>query len=123
MKFRVNPCDLEDRSIRDSVYWEKPSRNRRTQASGKLSSMIELPEQKKRAEVIIMTLAKLFVVLELSPAACPLCRKSLTHDPECPILLAWSLLDEEQQRDARRTIRTLALSLGCDDSFADPLIH
>jgi hypothetical protein len=85
--------------------------------------MIELPEQKKRAEVIIMTLAKLYVVLELSPAACPLCRKTLTHDPECPILLAWSLLDEEQQRDTRRTIRTLALSLGCDDSFADPLIH
>ncbi|HLE64088.1 MAG TPA: hypothetical protein VI750_13145 [Pyrinomonadaceae bacterium] len=90
---------------------------------GNLSSMIELPEQKKRAEVIIMTLAKLYVVLELSPAACPICRKTLTHDPECPTLLAWSLLDDEQQQHARRTIRTLALSLGCDDSLADSLIH
>jgi hypothetical protein len=85
--------------------------------------MFESAEQMKRAEVIIVTLAKLYVVLELSPAACPVCRKTFTHDDECPIFLAWFLLNEEQQQDARRTIRTLALSLGCDDSQGDPAIH
>jgi hypothetical protein len=85
--------------------------------------MFDSHEQRKRAEVIIMTLAKLYVVLELSPAACPLCSQTLTHDAECPIFLAWSLLDDEQQQDARRTIRTLAFSIGYDDSFADPLTH
>lgn len=82
--------------------------------------MLHSEDQIARAELIITLLAKLYVVLELSPDACPVCRNTLNHDSECPIELAWSLLDEEQQHDARNTIRTLALSLGCDDSFADP---
>lgn len=85
--------------------------------------MLESHEQRNRAEVIIKTLAKLYVLLELSPAACPLCRKHLTHDAECPVFLAWSLLGADQQNDARRTIRTLALSIGCDDTFSDPVVH
>jgi hypothetical protein len=85
--------------------------------------MFESEEQKARAEVIIMLLAKLYVVLELSPHACPVCRQTLTHDDECPILLAWSLLDAEQQHSAHNAIRALALSIGCDDSFADPVTH
>ena len=70
-----------------------------------------------------MLLAKLFVVLELSPDTCPLCHKMLTHDTECPITLAWSMLSSEQQNAARTAIRALALSMGCDDSFADPVVH
>lgn len=85
--------------------------------------MFESEEQKQRAEVIIMLLAKLFVVLELSPDTCPLCRKTLAHDAECPISLAWSMLSPEQQNQARSAIRALALSMGCDDSFADPVVH
>jgi hypothetical protein len=85
--------------------------------------MFESEEQQKRIELIITLLAKLYVVLELSPDACPVCRKSLTHDAECPILLAWSLLDEKQQYDARTAIRALALSMGCDESIADPVTH
>ncbi len=41
--------------------------------------------RRQRAEVIIMLLAKLYVVLELSPDTCPLCHKALSHDTECPI--------------------------------------
>ena len=85
--------------------------------------MFETDEQRKRAEVIIMLLAKLFVVLELSPDICPLCHKPLVHDAECPIALAWSMQSPEQQEDARTAIRALALSMGCDDSFADPVVH
>ena len=85
--------------------------------------MLDSEEQREQAKVIIMTLAKLYIVLELSPDACPLCRKTLTHDTECPIQLAWSLLDAEEQNKARTAIRALALSIGVDDSFADPVAH
>ena len=85
--------------------------------------MFESEEQKKRAELIITLLAKLYVVLELSVDNCPVCHKSLTHDTECPISLAWSLLTENEQRDARSAIRALALSIGTDDSLADPMVH
>ena len=80
-------------------------------------------EQQQRIELIITLLAKLYVVLDLSPDACPLCGKTLTHDGECPILLAWSLLDEDQQQEARAAVRAVALIIGCDDSFADPATH
>ena len=85
--------------------------------------MFESDEQKKRAELIIMLLAKLYVVLELSVDNCPVCHKALNHDSECPIYLAWSLLTEDQQRDARTAIRALALSIGKDDSLGDPMVH
>lgn len=85
--------------------------------------MFESEEQKKRVELIITLLAKLYVVLELSVDGCPVCHKSLTHDAECPISLAWSLLTEDQQRDARSAIRALALSIGTDESLADPMVH
>jgi hypothetical protein len=85
--------------------------------------MFESEEQKKRAELIIMLLAKLYVVLELSVDNCPVCHKALAHDSECPLALAWSLLSEEQQHDARAAIRALALSIGSDESLADPMVH
>jgi hypothetical protein len=85
--------------------------------------MLDSAEQINRAEFIIILLAKLYVVLELSPEACPVCRTTLKHERECPIELAWSLLDDQQQREARHAIRALALSLGCDDSIADPVTH
>ena len=85
--------------------------------------MFETAEQRQRLELIITLLAKLYVVLELSPDECPLCRKSLTHDAECPILLAWAMLDDKEQCEARNAIRALALSIGCDESIADPITH
>jgi len=86
--------------------------------------MWETDEQKKRAELIITLLAKLYVVLELSVDNCPVCHKALSHDSECPIVLAWSLLTEEQQHDARTAIRALALTLGNEEeSLADPMVH
>jgi hypothetical protein len=85
--------------------------------------MFESDEQQKRAELIITLLAKLYVVLELSGDDCPICRKSLDHDTECPLSLAWSLLSEEQQHVARSAIRALALTIGSDESIADPMVH
>ena len=87
--------------------------------------MFESDEQKKRAELIITLLAKLYVVLELSVDNCPVCHKALNHDSECPISLAWSMLSEEQQREARTAIRALALSIGSEESetLSDPMVH
>lgn len=85
--------------------------------------MLETDEQKKRAELIITLLAKLYVVLELSVDACPVCHRAIAHDSECPIFLAWSLLSEKQQHDARTAIRAIAFSLGNDESFTDPVVH
>ena len=85
--------------------------------------MFETEEQKQRAERMVMLLAKLYVLLELSLDTCAVCHKALTHDHECPISLAWSLLTPEQQHDARAAIRALALSIGNDDSTADTLVH
>lgn len=85
--------------------------------------MFESDEQKKRAELIITLLAKLYVVLELSGDECPVCHKAQTHDSECPISLAWSLLTEEEQQDARTTIRTLALTIGAEESHVDGMVH
>jgi len=85
--------------------------------------MFESDEQKKRAELIITLLAKLYVVLELSGDNCPVCHKARTHDSECPISLAWSLLTEEEQRDARTTIRTLALTIGTEEQRVDEMVH
>jgi len=85
--------------------------------------MFESEEQKQRAERIIMLLAKLYVLLELSLDTCAVCHKALGHDDECPISLAWSLLTPEQQHNARAAIRALALSLGNDEALTDPLVH
>jgi hypothetical protein len=85
--------------------------------------MFESEEQKKRVEIIITLLAKLYVVLELSVDGCPVCHRALAHDSECPISLSWSLVTEDQQRDARTAIRALALSIGTDESLADPMVH
>ena len=85
--------------------------------------MLESDEQKKRAELIITLLAKLYVVLELSGDDCPVCHKALAHDTECPISLAWSLLTEEQQHDARTAIRALALTIGSDESSGKSMVH
>jgi hypothetical protein len=48
--------------------------------------MFETEDERKRAEIIIMILAKLYIVLEFSPDPCPVCRKTLGHDAECPSL-------------------------------------
>jgi hypothetical protein len=85
--------------------------------------MFETEEQKQRAERIVMLLAKLYVLLELSLDTCAVCHKALTHDDECPISLAWSLLTPEQQHDARAAIRALALSIGQDDTQIDRMVH
>ena len=85
--------------------------------------MLESDEQKKRAELIITLLAKLYVVLELSGDECPVCHKALAYDSECPVSLAWSLLSQDQQHDARTAIRALALTLGNDESIADQMVH
>ena len=68
-----------------------------------------------RAALIITNLVKFYVAVDLSGEACPLCRRARAHDDECPLSLAWSLLSEEQQDEARRSLRALALSIAVVD--------
>ena len=128
------PCSVPyfDRVREDKATRKKPSTKftraphygqRTTDNGQRTRGMFDSPEQQNRIQLIITLLAKLYIVLELSPDGCPICRKTLTHDEECPILLAWSLLDAQQQHEARATIRTLALSIGCDEAVADPVTH
>lgn len=85
--------------------------------------MFDSEERRRRAEVLINILAKLYIVVGLSAEACPLCRRTSAHDPECPAALAWSLLDEERQREARRAIKAFALGLGYNDACSDTSVH
>jgi hypothetical protein len=80
-------------------------------------------EDRKRVELLVTTLAKLYVVVALSAESCPLCRREYEHDPDCPTALAWSLLDKEQRNEARRAIKALAFQLGYDDTSHDSLVH
>jgi len=85
--------------------------------------MFDFAERNRCAELIIMTLAKFCVLVELSKEPCPLCHKAPAHDAECPMALAWSLLDTGQQEKLRRDMRALALSMGSVGACADTLIH
>ena len=73
--------------------------------------MSDSRERDERTALIISNLVKLYVAVELSGEDCPVCRKAQAHDGECPVSLAWSLLSAEQQDEARRLFRALALSL------------
>ena len=83
--------------------------------------MFGTKEKQACALLIIHTLAKFYVSVELSGTACPLCRETTKHDHECPLCLAWSLLSEEQQEQARRNIHALALSIGEAEKRSDTL--
>ena len=85
--------------------------------------MFDSEERRRRAELLITILAKLHIVVGLSAGACPLCRRTSAHDPECPIVLAWSLLDEERQREARRAIKAFAFRMGYDEAGSDTSVH
>ena len=85
--------------------------------------MSDSEERRRRVELLINILAKLYLVVGLSADACPLCRLEPVHDPDCPTALAWSLLDEGQQREAMRAIKAMALQLGYDDPCHDTFIN
>jgi hypothetical protein len=84
--------------------------------------MLDSEERERRAALVITTLVKFYVLVELSGADCPLCRAAL-HDSDCPLPLAWSLLDPEQQEEARRGLRALALDAGLADERTDSSVH
>ena len=122
MGFVLELCVLL-RFNRDDKVIRNQSTKHKVQNTKYSTPVFESEEQRQRAQLIVSLLAKLYVVLELSPDACPVCGETLTHDSECPIQLAWTLLDDRQQHDARTAIRALALSIGCDEMIADPLTH
>ena len=85
--------------------------------------MFDTKEKEGCAFLIIHTLAKFYVSVELSGTACPLCREASKHDRECPLHLAWSFLSEEQQEHAMRNIQALALSIGEAVKRSDTLLE
>lgn len=85
--------------------------------------MFDTEERRRRAELLVNILAKLYIVVGLSAESCPLCRRTSRHDPECPAALAWSLLDEERQLEVRRAIKAYAFGLGYEDVCSDTSVH
>ena len=85
--------------------------------------MFDSEEHRRRLELLVTILAKLYLVVELSAEACPLCHHEPGHDADCPAALAWSLFDENQRIEARRAIQALAFQLGYDDPCNDSLVH
>jgi hypothetical protein len=85
--------------------------------------MLDPDGRKKLIEVLIDVLAKLHAVVELSGAACPLCRTASAHDPECPLSLAWTLLDTEHQAEVQRNVRAFALSIELALDDAESMVH
>jgi hypothetical protein len=85
--------------------------------------MFDTDERKRCAELIVVTLAKFRVLVELTTEPCPLCRNVSAHDRECPIGLAWLLLDPGYQDELRRNVRAVALSVGSADECSDSLVH
>ena len=83
--------------------------------------MLGQKERERRAALIVITLVKFYAAVELSGEACPLCRETAAHDQECPLSLAWSLLNAGQQDQARRGVRAFALSIGLADEWPDTL--
>ncbi len=78
-------------------------------------------ERERRTALIVTTLVKFYATVELSGAACPLCRGASEHDEECPLWLAWSLLSAGQRGEVRRAVRVYALSVGHAEEWPDTL--
>ncbi len=85
--------------------------------------MSDSEERWRRLELLVTILAKLYLVVGLSAESCPLCHHESAHDPDCPAALAWSILDEEQQDEARRAVKALAFKLGYDGTSRDNWVH
>ena len=79
----------------------------------------------ERIPFIIAMLSKIYAALELKESSCPFCSVEVGHDEEgfpsceCPIALAWSLLDETKKAMARRNVGEM-LGEGVDDLDSDP---
>ena len=78
-------------------------------------------ERERRTALIVTTLVKFYAAVESSGAACPLCRGAAEHDEECPLSLAWSLLNAGQRDVVRRAVRAYALSVGRAEEWPDIL--
>ena len=85
--------------------------------------MRDITAEKQQVESIIVCLAKFHAAVELSGICCPLCRQTMRHHDECPIELAWSLLDESLQDTAREVVHSMFLEgLVKGDDLAD-IVH
>ena len=78
-------------------------------------------ERERRTALIVTTLVKFYVAVELSGAGCPLCGGAAGHDEECPLSLAWSLLSAGQRGEVRRAVRASALAVGRAEEWPDTL--
>jgi hypothetical protein len=52
-------------------------------------------------ERLLAILAKLYADVEASGDECPLCARRRPHSADCPLGIAWGLLDEEVHDEAR----------------------
>ena len=55
-------------------------------------------------ERLLAILAKLYAAVEMSGNKSPLCVRRLTHSTDCPLGIAWRMLDEELHDEARKAV-------------------
>jgi hypothetical protein len=67
--------------------------------------MFDSEENREQLALIVVLLAEFYFAVEGSGAKCPLCLKSAGHLTECPLLLAWSMLDGRQREEVRKRLR------------------
>ena len=63
--------------------------------------MADPDEEGAELERLLAILAKLYAAVETSGGECPLCRQGGAHSTDCPLGIAWGLLDEELHDAAR----------------------
>ncbi|MDQ3252430.1 MAG: hypothetical protein M3R15_00750 [Acidobacteriota bacterium] len=69
--------------------------------------MREVSDEGRELERIVVCLSKFHAAVERSGILCPLCKQRGAHDAECPIEIAWSLLDQPLQDSARAVVHSM----------------
>jgi hypothetical protein len=62
-------------------------------------------EESRELERLLAILAQLYAAVEASGGDCPFCTQAPVHSTDCPVGIAWGLLDEEVHAAARDQVR------------------
>ncbi len=66
-----------------------------------------MSDEGRELERIVACLSKFHAAVELAGILCPLCKQRGAHDSECPIEIAWSILDQALQDSAREVVHSM----------------
>ena len=85
--------------------------------------MGEVSDEGHQLERIVVCLSKFHAAVKLSGILCPLCKRRGAHDAECPIELAWSLLDQPLRESARAVVHSMFVEGVISDSELSDIVR